>query len=278
MFGLTDRHFFLLAVVVYGVSTVYSILLWRKGFRQDNRVNYLLLVLGLGLHTIAMAKRGFTLARCPVNNLYEATTFVAWTIGAMYLGLGLLRPLRFLGVFAAPVLFGVGVFALMPDLDKPGPQPMFRHALSSLHASLSLLAYGAFGLGCVAALMYLSQSHDLKFRKLRAVFALLPPIQRLEMVTGRMLLGGFVLLTAGLTLGCLWLKQEKGVYVNADPKVIWSAFVWLLYLGLLAMRWLFAQRGRRFAWGVIGSFSFVMLTFWVFSLWSAIHNPTLHNP
>jgi hypothetical protein len=34
MTGFTDRHFFLLAVVLYGVSTVYSVFLWRKGFRQ----------------------------------------------------------------------------------------------------------------------------------------------------------------------------------------------------------------------------------------------------
>jgi len=42
----TDRHFFLLAVLVYGLSTAYSVSLWRSGFRKDNRVNYLLLLAG----------------------------------------------------------------------------------------------------------------------------------------------------------------------------------------------------------------------------------------
>ena len=65
----TDRHFFLLAVVVYGLSATYSVFLWRKGFRQDNRVNYLLLLLAFVFHTTAMAKRGFSLQHCPVNNL-----------------------------------------------------------------------------------------------------------------------------------------------------------------------------------------------------------------
>src|SRR6266403_1716687 len=62
-----DRHLFSLAVVVYGLSVIYSVFLWRKGFRQDNRVNYLLLLVAFGLHTTAMVKRGFSLNYCPVT-------------------------------------------------------------------------------------------------------------------------------------------------------------------------------------------------------------------
>lgn len=65
-----------MAVVVYGLSMLYSVFLWRKGFRRDNRVIYILLLGAFGLHSIAMLKRGYSLSRCPVNNLYEATIFV----------------------------------------------------------------------------------------------------------------------------------------------------------------------------------------------------------
>ena len=41
-----------------------------------------------------------------------------------------------------------------------------------------------------------TQEHDLKFHKLRAIFSLLPPIQRLERVMNGLLLVGIVLLTA----------------------------------------------------------------------------------
>ena len=77
--------FAVLAVAVYGLSMIYSVFLWRKGFRQDNRVNYLLLLAGFCFHTTAMVKRGFSLNHCPVTNLYEATLFAAWTIVVMYL-------------------------------------------------------------------------------------------------------------------------------------------------------------------------------------------------
>ena len=275
MAWFTDRHFFLLAVAVYGLSMIYSMFLWRKGFRQDDRTNYILLLVAFGLHTTAMILRGFRLNHCPVTNLYEATTFAAWTIVAVYLIVGLWSRLRFLGAFASPVLFGIGVFALMPALDvSHGARPDTVGAVTSLHAALMSLSYGAFGLSSVAALMYLTQEHNLKFHKLQAIFSLLPPIQRLEAVVGRLLISGFILLTVGLALGAYDLsRQDHPNAYRGDAKIVWSMVVWLLYLGLIIMRWKFAQSGRRFALGAIGTFVFVLLTFWGSNLLSPIHNP-----
>jgi HemX protein len=269
-----DRHFFMLAVAVYGLSMVYSVFLWRKGFRQDNRANYFLLLLAFVLHTTSMALRGFRLNHCPVSNLYEATIFAAWTIVTVYLVVGVWSRLRFLGAFASPVLFCIGVFALMPALDPPHNVPAEPVGVwTSLHAALLSLAYGAFGLSSVAALMYLTQERNLKYHKLKAIFSLMPPIQRLEAIVGRLLLAGFVLLTVGLAIGGYDLLQLGQADAHrGDPKVIWSVLVWLLYLGLVVMRWKFAQGGRRFALGAIGTFVFVLLTFWGVNLLSPIHN------
>src|SRR4051812_43315703 len=178
---------------------IYSVFLWRKGFREDNRVNYLLLLGAFILHSTAMIKRGFSLNHCPVSNLYEATAFAAWTIVAVYLVVGLWSRLSFLGAFASPVLFAMGVFALMPSLDPaPGVRPELPAVWTSIHAALMSLSYGAFGLSAVAALMYLTQERNLKFHKLQAIFSLMPPIQRLESAAGRLLAIGFALLTMGL--------------------------------------------------------------------------------
>jgi ABC-type uncharacterized transport system permease subunit len=269
----TDRHFFLLAVIGYGLSSAYSVFLWRKGFRKDDRVNYFLLLAAAALHTVAMFKRGFTFAQCPVNNLYEATTFIAWTMVTAYLVLGIFHQLRFIGAFASHVLFFMGVFALMPALDPPhAAQPDFSNGLLSLHATLVLLAIGAFGLSAIAALMFLTEEHDLKFHKLRAIFSLLPPIQRLERVMNGLLLCGFFLLTAGLLFSPFLLKEKFGVYFKNDPLLDYSIFIWLFYLILLVARWKFGQGGRRFAWSTLGSFAFIMLTFWGFLLLSPIHH------
>lgn len=269
----TDRHTFLLAVIAYGVSMIYSVFLWRKGFRTDDRVNYLILLGAFLLHTLAMFQRGFSLNRCPVNNLFEATMFFAWATALAYLLIGLTRRFRFLGAFASPVLFAVGVFALMPSLDPPhGPKPEFSGALASLHAAMILLAYGAFGLGSAASAMFLTQQHNLKFDKLRAVLSVLPPVQRLDIVATRVVLAGFVLLTIGLSAGGQ-LPRPEGVAYWSDAKVLWSAVLWILYAGLLFSRMKLAFAGRRFAIGTIAVFVFVLLTFWGTNLLSPLHNP-----
>lgn len=267
-----DRHFFLLAVGVYGLSMIYSVFLWRKGFRKDSHVTYFLLLAAFGLHTTAMVMRGLALRRCPVTNLYEATTFAMWTIVALYLVIGVWSRLRFLGAFASPVLFAIGVFTLMPSLDSPRDATTVNVWISA-HAALASLSYGAFGLSAAAALMYLTQERNLKFHKLRAILSLLPPIQRLEAAVGRLLVTGFVLLTVALMIGAFDLGHTLNPQAyRGDPKIVWSALVWLLYAGLVVMRWKFAQGGRRFALGAIGSFVFVLLTFWGSNLLSPLHN------
>ena len=199
--------------------------------------------------------------------------FIAWAIVAAYLVIGLLPRLRFLGAFASPVLFAIGVFALMPALDPPhGPKPQFSGALTSLHAATILLAYGAFGLGAVAAGMFLTQQHDLKFHKLRAVLSLLPPIQRLEIITGRLVLAGFVLFTIGLAAGRHLPRPADAGYWS-DPKVVWSIFMWLVYLALLVRAGCACQSSRRFAISIIAAFVFLLLTFWGTNLLSPLHHP-----
>jgi ABC-type uncharacterized transport system permease subunit len=271
--ALSDRNLFLVAVILYGVSLVYSVFLWRRGFRKDDRINYLLLAAAYGFHFLAMLKRGYSLQRCPTNNLYEATIFFGWAMMTAYLGLGLLRRFRFLGVFASPVMFGLGVFALMPSLDPPPQQATYVGPALSLHAAFTLLAYGAFGLASVAAIMYLRQEQDLKQHKGRILFSLLPPIGRLEKIITWLAFTGLVFLSAGLLVGFVAITPPPGVKVGRDFKVIWSLLVWGLYLALLTLHWGFAQRGRRFACAILGVFGFVLLTYWGANLASPLHNP-----
>jgi HemX protein len=272
MSWFTDRHCFLLAVTFYGLSSIYSVFLWRKGFRRDEWVNYFLLAGGVALHTLAMTKRGLTLQSCPVNNLYEATTFLLWALGLACLVYSLMPRFKFLTAFTAPVLFTVGVFALMPSLDPPhGPKPEFSGAIRSLHAATILQAYGAFGLAAVAAGMFLMQRHDLKFHKLRAMLTLLPSIQRLELIAFRLAAVGFVLLTIGLVAS--WqLPRPEGKPYFSDAKVLWSALLWLVYLESLVAYRFFGRTSRRFATGIIVAFVFLLLTFWITNLYSGLHN------
>ena len=81
----------------------------------------------------------------------------------------------------------------------------------------------------------------------------------------------FGLLSAGLMASTAYLHEEKGVWFTADPEMLWVLGVWIFYLVLLVLKIRHVQSGKRFAWGALGSFLFVMLTFWGVYLLSPLH-------
>ena len=86
------------------------------------------------------------------------------------------------------------------------------------------------------------------------------------------MLAGFVLFTVGLEAG-RYLPRPKEANYWSDPKVVWSIFMWVVYLALLVSRRIFAQSSRRFAYGIVAAFVFLLLTFWGTNLLSPLHHP-----
>ena len=72
-----------------------------------------------------------------------------------------------------------------------------------LHAAISVVAYGAFGLAFVAGVMYLAQERQLKTHQLHQTFYQLPPIHDLAVANRRLILAGFSLFTIGMLAGLM---------------------------------------------------------------------------
>ena len=67
-----------------------------------------------------------------------------------------------------------------------------------LHASVSLVSFGALALAGVAGLMYLVQDRQLKRHHLKTLFYNLPPIRYLTIAVFRLVSIGLILLTVGI--------------------------------------------------------------------------------
>ena len=263
----SDKAYFCIAVTIYGIGMVYSLFLWRRGFRRDDWTAYSLLGSGFVFQTISIAIRAFKYdpPRCPVTNLYETLTFIIWAIVGGYLVMGLWRRLRFVGAFASPLLFVMGVFALIPGMDPdvlPGEARDYTGVWGNLHRTLGALALGAFGLSAAAAGMYLTQERDLKIHKFRAILSKLPPLQRLETAMTRLMWVGFGLLSSGIAASAAYHFQPDKSISLGEPMVIWILGMWAVYLVLIVLHWRHTQSGRRIAWGALCSFLFMILTFW----------------
>ena len=127
--------------------------------------------------------------------------FLAWSIALIYLLIGTTYRLSLMGAFTAPLVVLLQLAALLLPIDTPRAFPIAPNPWLEFHASISIIAYGAFALACVAGAMYLVQERQLKTHQLRSIFYHLPPLPNLFSAMTRLLWFGFVLYSAGLISG-----------------------------------------------------------------------------
>ena len=84
-----------------------------------------------------------------------------------------------MGAFTAPLVFLIQTFALLAPIDIPHQVRLPPNPWLEFHASMSMIAYGAFALACVAGVMYLVQERQLKTHQLHSFFYHLPPLTNL---------------------------------------------------------------------------------------------------
>jgi ABC-type uncharacterized transport system permease subunit len=164
--------------------------------------------------------------------------------------------LSLMGAFTAPLVFLIQTFALLAPIDIPHPIRLPANPWLEFHASISMIAYGAFALACVAGVMYLVQDRQLKTHQLRSFFYHLPPLTNLFSALTRLLWLGFALYTAGLVSG----------FFTGGPlprlKMICAFAVWLFYGTILQSRHLHRVAPKRIATLCILAFSAAVSVLW----------------
>lgn len=223
------------------VSFGYTLFTLGAGRFRPGLVNRIAILGGFALLSVDLWNRGHTQGACPINSLYDVLVFMCWSILLIYLVIGPAYHLSLLGAFTSPLVFLVLLYAQLGPVGSGARWPIQRDPWVSFHASLSLIAYGAFALAAVAGLMYLVQDRQLKKRKAGALLYNLPPIIDLGVANGRLLWLGFSLLTIGFAAGHI-----SGLHVNS-MKFGASVLIWAGYGTLLALRLLHRLPPKRTA-------------------------------
>jgi ABC-type uncharacterized transport system permease subunit len=164
--------------------------------------------------------------------------------------------LSMLGAFTAPLAFAFQFAALLrPDTASPAGRPA-GGMWTEMHASLSLLAYGAFGLAFVAGVMFLIQDRLLKNHTGMSLVRTLPPIRHLARALKRLLVTGTLLLTAGIVSA----YQMETRPAASKLFLVWG--VWAAYAVLLAYEYSRGMSARRAAWAATGCFVLAVTSLW----------------
>jgi ABC-type transport system involved in cytochrome c biogenesis permease subunit len=194
---------------------------------------------------------------------YGALLAVAWLLAIVYLYGTLHYSRRAWAIFVLPILLGLVALAF-PLASRDGLPPEYQFNGSRLWGALHgfLLLFAAVGicLGCVASLMYLIQARRLR-KKLNPLGGIrLLSLERLEVINRTAVNLAFPMLTVGLLLGAVLLRQYHDLPGKwLSPKVLGTVGLWLVFLVLLYLRYGVHVSGRRLAWLTLLAFTLMLL-------------------
>jgi ABC-type uncharacterized transport system permease subunit len=260
-----DRELLIFSTLCFFFAMVRTaIALQARNYRSAG-FNFFAIALGFIFQTAFLTVRGHAIGRCPLTNLFEVFVFLAWGVSLIYLLIGPVYRLSLMGAFTAPLVFILQTFALLAPIDRPHVRLPAPSPWLEMHASISLIAYGAFALACIAGVMYLIQERQLKRREINSMFYHFPPLTDLFAAITRLLWLGFALLTIGLAAG--FFTGQPLPYV----KIAWSFGVWIFYAAILIARHLRATAPRLIATLCVVAFSAALTLLWGITFISQLH-------
>ncbi len=171
----------------------------------------------------------------------------AWAVAGIYLGFQFKTKTRLLGAFVAPFILLFMIVAAGQEADKKLLAADWQSSLTTLHLILAIVGEALFVLASCAGAMFLIQSRLLKHKKPGEMGRLLPSLGDLDRINHMGLLWGFPILTLGIITGAVFASLAWEGRWLADPKVIWSVAVWMVYGVLLHQRLAIGWKGFRMA-------------------------------
>ena len=161
---------------------------------------------------------------------------------------GMFVPVRALDVIVLPT---AALCVLLPAVFQGAP--VAEHAASAglrVHLLVAMAAYSLLTIAALHALLMALLDRRLHaplqepVRGLARVFGHLPPLLALEKILFRLIVAGFILLTATLVSGVFFSEQIFGRALRFEHKTVFTIASWLVFAGLLVGRFGFGWRGR----------------------------------
>jgi cytochrome c-type biogenesis protein CcsB len=262
----------------YGLAGFCYIYAWIFKKPSVGKAGTWVAILGLAGNTAGIALRWVEsyqmgIGHAPLSNLYESLVFFAGTITLIYLFIERKYQNRVIGAFTTPLAFLALAYASLSPNISDRIQPLIPALKSNwliAHVIACFIGYGAFAVACGVSFMYLvkQKSSDNK----SSMMNLLPDVELLDDLNHRLVMFGFLFLSAGIITGAVWAYSAWGRYWGWDPKETWSLITWFVYATLLHARMMRGWRGKRTAILSIGGFAAVLFTYFGVNLLPGLHS------
>jgi ABC-type uncharacterized transport system permease subunit len=257
---MTSRAWLALTLAFYAVGALHVLVAALTRRRLLSAWTLSATLVGFAAHTAGLSQRWTEAGHFPAVGLHDGASLVAWGIVLVFLLTFLRTRVDALGLAVYPVAF---VLLLVANLTRASERedPILESLFLPVHATLALFGYAALFTAFAMGILYLVQERELKNRSPRALYYMLPSLERCDTIAAASAAIGFAFLTLAIVTGALWSLQARGQPFTGDPKEWSSLLAWGIYVVLLAARRRTGWGGRRAAFLGIAGFGSVVFTF-----------------
>ena len=245
-----------IAILTYfasGITAIYS------AFRDQNVPRWFIYglgIVGLAAHSAELAAEVLVEGMLQMSLLNSISICVWMTITVILIS-SATKPIHNLFTFLMPAGSVFLIIALfVPQLAVPK-----TYSTGMLfHIFVSLLAYSVMIIATLQAILVNIQSNHLhKHRLNNRVSSLLPPLQSMERLMFEWVIIGFILLTAAMVTGGLYVDDLLGQHLI--HKTTLTIIAWLFFASLIFGHFYLGWRGQYASRLIYIGFSFLIVAF-----------------
>jgi ABC-type transport system involved in cytochrome c biogenesis permease subunit len=214
-------------------SVLYGFLFFKRFHRNnESLIRYCgyFLKTTIALHVVYFVLRIQYYGHAPITNIFELMTLLAFGVTLTYIYIELRTGVHETGFFIISVAFVLQVISGLYIKEPAAINPMLRSWLLGVHVSSAIIGYSAIIISGIYGFLYLMLYRNIKLNRVGNFYKKLPSLQLLEKLTESSIIFGFFFLTVTVIIGAIWLPMAIKDFSYADPKLVSTFIIWLLYL------------------------------------------------
>lgn len=262
-----------ITVILYAISLLGYFIDFLQNNRKANRFAFWLLSIVWALQTTFFLIRVFKFNQILILSPFEGLYFVSLIIITLSLLINWFSQIDFFVFFAniiGFIMMSVHLFSRENELSPFITETMTTE-LFFMHVAMAFLAYAAFTLAFVFALMYFIQYEIIKNKLSLKRLGRFGSLTELERLSAFFTMIGVPLLLISLIWGLIWSHLALEQIVYFDAKVLTSIIVLIAYCGYLYVKFMRKEQGKKLALINIAAFLIMLINIFLSRSFSKFH-------
>lgn len=260
------------ALSLYGVGLLYALASFWGGRKVLTRITLPAVGLGMVFHFVSIIENAMFSGTWTPTSMHGLESLLAFVLMVFFFIVYARYRATSPGLAVFPLVFWL-TFSASSYAEPTQPSaPLFVSTQwIYIHVALILIGYSALFFSFIASILYLIQERNLKTKAgMHGFFSRLPALATIDEIGFKCLIWGFPFMTLGLIAGSILAEARYGTRYFADPKILLSGLMWVVYMVLLYTRWSAGWRGKRAAYLATFAFGAAVLA-WAANNFSQTH-------